>query len=200
MNPKTPAAESTTAAATDTGGTEAFAELGAGGTLYLDYSDLSWVRAHARPAPDYLVDLFQRHDVVILGEFHHIREHKELVVDLLPRLGVEVVGVAVEAQGQLAEPVVLGDAAVDDRVARAVLHRHHLLPPEGDLFAASQHQWWLELPVTRVERVRIQSDLETLVFALTDIAYRTGHPMADILASSAKSTRTAARVIWPAWQ
>jgi hypothetical protein len=37
-----------TAAATDTGGTEAFAELGAGGTLYLDYSDLSWVRAHAR--------------------------------------------------------------------------------------------------------------------------------------------------------
>jgi hypothetical protein len=47
---------------------------------------VSWVRAHARPAPDYLVDLFQRHDIVILGEFHHVREHKEFVVDLLPRL------------------------------------------------------------------------------------------------------------------
>lgn len=47
---------------------------------------VSWVKEHARPAPDYLVDLFQRHDVVILGEFHHVREHKELVVDLLPRL------------------------------------------------------------------------------------------------------------------
>lgn len=32
--------------------------------------------------------------------------------------------------------------------------------------------------------------LETLVFALTDIAYRTQHPIADILASSAKSTGT----------
>jgi hypothetical protein len=52
-----------------------------------DHSYLvSWVREHARPAPDYLVGLFGRHDVVILGEFHHIREHKDLVADLLPRL------------------------------------------------------------------------------------------------------------------
>jgi transposase len=52
----------------------------------------------------------------------------------------------------------------------AVLHRHHLLPPAGELFASSQQHWWLELPVTRVERVRIQSDLETLLFAQSQIA------------------------------
>jgi transposase len=52
----------------------------------------------------------------------------------------------------------------------AVLHRHHWLPPQGDLFASSQHQWWLELPVTLVERVRIQSDLETLLFAQSQMA------------------------------
>lgn len=32
--------------------------------------------------------------------------------------------------------------------------------------------------------------LETLVFALTDIAYRTGHPIADILASSQRATQS----------
>ncbi len=51
----------------------------------------------------------------------------------------------------------------------AVLHRHHLAPPEGDPFAAAQHDWWLTLPVTPTERVRIQSDLDTLVFARTQI-------------------------------
>lgn len=52
----------------------------------------------------------------------------------------------------------------------AALHRYHVLPPEGDLFAPDQHQWWLELPVTSIERVRIQSDLETLVFAQSQVA------------------------------
>jgi transposase len=52
----------------------------------------------------------------------------------------------------------------------AVLHRHHILPPAaGDLFAPRQHQWWLQLPVTPLERVRIQSDLETLTFAQSQI-------------------------------
>lgn len=47
----------------------------------------------------------------------------------------------------------------------AVLHRHHLLPPEGALFAPEQRSWWLALPVSPIERVRIQSDLDTLAFA-----------------------------------
>jgi transposase len=40
----------------------------------------------------------------------------------------------------------------------AVLHRHHLPADEGDLFAAAQRDWWLSLPVTALERVRIQCD------------------------------------------
>jgi transposase len=47
----------------------------------------------------------------------------------------------------------------------AVLHRHHHLPPEGPLFAAEQRSWWLALPVSPIEKVRIQSDLDTLTFA-----------------------------------
>ncbi len=30
----------------------------------------------------------------------------------------------------------------------AVLHRHHLLPPEGKPFAAHNHEWWLELEIS----------------------------------------------------
>jgi len=51
----------------------------------------------------------------------------------------------------------------------AVLHRHHILPPEGGLFAPGQHPWWLSLPVSSLEKVRIQSDLDTLAFARQQI-------------------------------
>ncbi len=51
----------------------------------------------------------------------------------------------------------------------AVLHRHHLMPPEGDPFTAARRDWWLNLPVTLTERVRIQSDLDTLAFAQSQI-------------------------------
>ena len=47
----------------------------------------------------------------------------------------------------------------------ALLHRHHLLPPEGNLFHAEQRGWWLSLPVSALEKVRLFSDLETLAFA-----------------------------------
>ena len=53
----------------------------------------------------------------------------------------------------------------------AVLHRHHLLPPEGDPFKPAQHQWWLGLEVSALERARIQCDLDSLVFAQTQIAH-----------------------------
>jgi transposase len=51
----------------------------------------------------------------------------------------------------------------------AVLHRHHLTPPEGDPFTAARRDGWLNLPVTPTERVRIQSDLDTLAFAQSQI-------------------------------
>jgi transposase len=52
----------------------------------------------------------------------------------------------------------------------ALLHRYHLPLPEGHLFTADRHDWWLGLDVTPVERVRIQSDLDTLAFAQSQIA------------------------------
>jgi transposase len=47
----------------------------------------------------------------------------------------------------------------------AVLQRHHILPPEGNPFHASQKDWWLTLPMGSLEKVNVQSDLETLQFA-----------------------------------
>jgi transposase len=47
----------------------------------------------------------------------------------------------------------------------AVLHRSHILPEPGNLFHADQRSWWLNLPVSAAEKVRILSDLETLSFA-----------------------------------
>lgn len=51
----------------------------------------------------------------------------------------------------------------------AVLHRHHILPCEGGLFTADAREWWLGLPVTRLERVRVQGDLDTLTFAQSQV-------------------------------
>jgi len=47
----------------------------------------------------------------------------------------------------------------------AVLQRHHLVPPEGNPFHESQQSWWLALPLGPLEKVNVQSDLETLQFA-----------------------------------
>jgi transposase len=47
----------------------------------------------------------------------------------------------------------------------AVLHRYHILPDPGNLFHADQRSWWLNLPVSAAEKVRILSDLDTLCFA-----------------------------------
>jgi hypothetical protein len=52
----------------------------------------------------------------------------------------------------------------------ALLHRYHLPLPEGDLFTADHHHWWLGLDVIPVQRVRIQSNLDTLAFAQSQIA------------------------------
>lgn len=49
----------------------------------------------------------------------------------------------------------------------AVLHRHHLAPPAGDLFAPAQRAWWQSLKVSAVEQTRLASDLATLDFANT---------------------------------
>jgi transposase len=47
----------------------------------------------------------------------------------------------------------------------AVLQRHHLVAPQGNLFAASNKDWWQALPLGKLEQLNLQSDLETLQFA-----------------------------------
>jgi transposase len=47
----------------------------------------------------------------------------------------------------------------------AVLQRHHLVPPEGNPFRAGNKAWWQSLPIGKLEKLNLQSDLETLQFA-----------------------------------
>lgn len=52
----------------------------------------------------------------------------------------------------------------------ALLHRRRLgLPGQGGLFAPENRGWWLELPLSALEQVRLQSDLNTLDFAQAQI-------------------------------
>lgn len=62
-----------------------------------DYAYLSaWLSSNARPADEYFLGLFKRHDVVVFGEGHNVREHKEFIIKLIPRLyheaGVRCIG------------------------------------------------------------------------------------------------------------
>ena len=52
----------------------------------------------------------------------------------------------------------------------ALLQRHHHLPPAGNPFDADQNEWWLALPVGKLEKINLQSDLDTLRFAETQLA------------------------------
>jgi transposase len=47
----------------------------------------------------------------------------------------------------------------------AVIQRHHLKPPEGNPFAKTNNGWWQALTLGRLEKMNLQSDLETLQFA-----------------------------------
>jgi len=46
----------------------------------------------------------------------------------------------------------------------AVIQRHHLVPPAGNPFGASHTAWWQSLPIGKLEKLNLQSDLETLQF------------------------------------
>jgi len=46
----------------------------------------SWLSENGRDPADYLLGLFEDHDVVLIGEFHRIRHDAEFVGSLLPRL------------------------------------------------------------------------------------------------------------------
>jgi len=58
---------------------------------------------------------------------------------------------------------------------QGVLHRYSFPPPEGSLFHPDQKAWWLGLPFSTLELVRIQSDWDTLEFAQKQIDLLEGH-------------------------
>ena len=47
----------------------------------------------------------------------------------------------------------------------AVIQRHHLKPPAGNPFAKTNNNWWQALTLGKLEKMNMQSDLETLQFA-----------------------------------
>ena len=51
----------------------------------------------------------------------------------------------------------------------SLLHRHHFLPPAGKPFDPDNHQWWLALDISALEKARVRCDLDTLVFAQAQI-------------------------------
>ncbi len=58
----------------------------------------------------------------------------------------------------------------------ALVHRQHLtLPEHGDPFAPEQQDWWLQVPLTDLQRVNLLSDLATLHFAQQQVATLTAH-------------------------
>jgi len=62
-----------------------------------DYPYLvQWIDRHAKPAQDYMIQLFDKYQVVILSEEHNVKEHKDFVIDLILRLyheaGVRCIG------------------------------------------------------------------------------------------------------------
>jgi transposase len=53
---------------------------------------------------------------------------------------------------------------------QSVLHRHHLVLPSGDPFAARHRAWWDTLPVSPTERLHLKHDLATVAQLETQIA------------------------------
>jgi transposase len=53
---------------------------------------------------------------------------------------------------------------------QSVLHRLNLRPPEGELFATKQREWWKALELSATERLRVDQDLATLDHIVPQIA------------------------------
>jgi len=57
---------------------------------------IRWIDEHSKSAQDYVVRLFDKHQIVIFGEEHNVEEHKDFVINLIPRLyheaGVRCIG------------------------------------------------------------------------------------------------------------
>jgi transposase len=87
---------------------------------------------------------------------------KLLAANLIPEVWVPPAHVR-ELRGLLAHrhALVKQQTAAKNRL-HSLLHRQHLTPPAGDLFAAQNRAWWAALAVSPSERLRAQHDVATL--------------------------------------
>lgn len=51
---------------------------------------------------------------------------------------------------------------------QSLLHRHNIVPPEGQAFSAANRHWWASLPVSGSEKLRARQDL-TIIDSLTPL-------------------------------
>ena len=95
-----------------------------------------------------------KHDAVKLA--------KLLAANLIPEVWVPPTHVR-ELRALLAhrQALVKQQTAAKNRL-HSLLHRHHLTPPAGDLFAAQNRAWWADLAVSSSERLRAHHDVATL--------------------------------------
>jgi transposase len=95
-----------------------------------------------------------KHDAVKLA--------KLLAANLIPQVWVPPQPVR-ELRALLAHryALVKQQTAAKNRL-HSVIHRHHITPPEGDLFADHNREWWKQLDVSPTERLRAQHDAATL--------------------------------------
>lgn len=98
-----------------------------------DYPYLAgWLDENAKSPEDYVIDLFESHQVVILGEFHHIKEHKDFVLDLIPQLyheaGVRCIGWEFSRHSYNEKLEKLVTAPEFDREAALQFARYQLAP------------------------------------------------------------------------
>lgn len=52
----------------------------------------------------------------------------------------------------------------------ACLHRHHIIPPVGDIFREEQRGWWMALKLQSAEKTTLLSNWEALAFAEKQVA------------------------------
>jgi transposase len=52
----------------------------------------------------------------------------------------------------------------------SILHRNRILPPEGEPFTSDKMDWWRSLSISEMEQFRVQSSLDTLAFARSQLA------------------------------
>jgi transposase len=45
---------------------------------------------------------------------------------------------------------------------QSLLHRHHLVPPTGEVFSQANREWWANLDVSLTERLHLKHDLATV--------------------------------------